>query len=207
MISAQQICCWGFFSADTWMSSLLVFFLLCFIFKSTSYLVSPSYSYSLKHTKVCSSQFKHVSEQARAFIKWLSQTHLRSNEDIMSQNKTRRIHYERMTAFHPLLINPDSLPVERLLLRIPYVLKPLIKRRVACLHHVLLIRSYKYCTYALGGTVCNRKSVGAFQVAKLSAGNLFWTEVWRKAVLFFIFFLNYIALLVHFFNSPRKTWR
>lgn len=78
-----------------------------------------------------------------------------------------------MTAFHPLLINSDSFSVERLLLRIPYVLKC----HLACLHHVLPIRFYKYCTYALGGTVCNRKSVGAFQVAKLSTGNLFWTEV------------------------------
>lgn len=78
-----------------------------------------------------------------------------------------------MTAFHPLLINPDSFPVERLLLRIPSVLKCCL----ACLHHVLLIRFYKYCTYALRGTVCNRKSVGAFQVAKSSTGNLFWTEV------------------------------
>lgn len=79
----------------------------------------------------------------------------------------------RMTAFHPLLINPDSFLIARLLLRIPYVLKPLIKHHLACLHHVLLISFYKYCTYALSGTVCYRKSAGAFQVAKLSIGNLF----------------------------------
>lgn len=91
----------------------------------------------------------------------------------MSQNKTRRTQYERMTAFHPLLINPDSFPVARLMLRIPYVLKTLIKHHLACSHHVLLISFYKYCTYALSGTLCNRKSVEAFQVAKLSIGNLF----------------------------------
>lgn len=78
-----------------------------------------------------------------------------------------------MTAFHPLLINPDGFPVTRLLFRIPYVLKPLIKHHLACLHHALLISFYKYSTYAPSGTVCNRKSVEAFQVAKLSVGNLF----------------------------------
>ena len=75
-----------------------------------------------------------------------------------------------MTAFHPLLIDPDSFPVTRLLLRIPHVLKPLIKHHLVCLHHVLFISVYKYSTYAPSGTVCNRKS--AFQVAKLSIGNL-----------------------------------
>lgn len=78
-----------------------------------------------------------------------------------------------MTAFHPLLINPDSFPITGLLLRILSVLNPLVKHHLACLHHVLLISLYKYCTSVLSGTVCNRKSVGVFHVAKLSIGKLF----------------------------------
>lgn len=101
------------------------------------------------------------------------QTHLRINEDIMSQNKTRRFQYGKMTAFHPLIINPDSFPIAKLFLWIPYVLKPLIKHHFACLHHVLLISFYKYCTRALSGTVCNTKPARAFQVEKLPIGNLF----------------------------------
>jgi len=78
-----------------------------------------------------------------------------------------------MTAFHPLLISPDSFPVARPLLRIPYVLKTLIKHPLVCLHHVLPISFYKYHTFTVSGTVCNRKSVEALRVAKLPIGNLF----------------------------------
>lgn len=83
----------------------------------------------------------------------------------MSQNKTKRVQYDKMTASHPLIINPDSFPITKLFLCTPYVLKPLIKHYFACLHHVLLISFYKYCTRALSATVCNTKLVGAFQVA------------------------------------------
>lgn len=101
------------------------------------------------------------------------QTCLGINEDIMSQNTSRRIQYDKMTASHPLIMNPDSFPIAKLFLWIPYVLEPLIQHHFACLHHGLLISFYKYCTGALSDTVCNTKPVGAFQVAKLSIGNLF----------------------------------
>lgn len=101
------------------------------------------------------------------------QTCLRINEDIMSQNKPRRVEYDKITASHPPIINSDSFPIAKLILWIPYVPKPLIKHHFVCLHHVLLTSVYKYCTCAPSGTVCNTKPVGAFQVAKLSTGNLF----------------------------------
>lgn len=78
-----------------------------------------------------------------------------------------------MTAFHGLLINPDSIPITRLLLGIPCAFKSLFKHHLACLQCVLLISFYEYYANKLSGTVGNRKSVEAFQGVQSSFGNLF----------------------------------